>query len=285
MTTLKIGVVEDELIIARTILGTLDELGYGYCGPAINYTEAMEMLDRDKPDLLLLDIQLSGKKDGIDVARRLNEQYHLPFIFLTANSDGETIERAKAVKPPAYIVKPFTKEELFAAIEIAFSNFSGNGGSGSNSGGNGGGAGRGSNNGGNGGANSNGSGGASSSAGRGGNDPKHQGAYRTRDYMFVRDGYVFRKIAFSELLYLESDANYVALHLLSQKKIMVRSTLNDFVTQLDLSTFVRVHRSYSVNIHLIDDISPVEVSMNGVKVPVGKSYREDLLKALGIHET
>lgn len=266
MTTLKIGVVEDELIIARTILGTLDELGYGYCGPAINYTEAMEMLDRDKPDLLLLDIQLSGKKDGIDVARRLNEQYHLPFIFLTANSDGETIERAKAVKPPAYIVKPFTKEELFAAIEIAFSNFSGNGSAGHGSNGD------------------TGRAASSSSAGRGANDPKHQGAYRTRDYMFVRDGYVFRKIAFSELLYLESDANYVALHLVSQKKIMVRSTLNDFVTQLDLSTFVRVHRSYSVNIHLIDDISPVEVSMNGVKVPVGKSYREDLLKALGIHE-
>jgi len=251
MTTLKIGVVEDELIIARTILGTLDELGYGYCGPAINYTEAIEMLDRDKPDLLLLDIQLSGKKDGIEVAQRLNEQYHLPFIFLTANSDGETIERAKTVRPPAYIVKPFTKEELFAAIEIAFSNFSGSG---------------------------------TGSTGRGGNDPKHQGAYRARNYMFVRDGYVFRKISFNELLYLESDANYVTLHLVSQKKVMVRSTLNDFVTQLDLSTFVRVHRSYSVNIHHIDDISPVEVSMNGARIPVGKSYREDLLKALGIRE-
>jgi len=245
MSVLKIGVVEDELIIARTILSTLDELGYSHCGPAINYTEAMEMLQQNKPDLLLLDIQLSGRKDGIDVAKDLNETYHIPFIFLTANSDGETIERAKKVKPHAYIVKPFTKEELFAAIEIAFSNFTGS---------------------------------------RNDEKPYQADTYRVKEYMFVRDGYLFRKISFSELSHLESDANYVTLHLLSQKKVMVRSTLNDFMAQLDLKTFIRVHRSYSVNIHLIEDISPTEVSVNGAKVPVGKSYREDLLKALGISE-
>src|ERR1700712_2450130 len=193
MSVLKIGIVEEELVIARTILSTLDELAYSYCGPAINYTEAMEMLDDNKPDLLLLDIQLSGKKDGIDLAQKINELYHIPFIFLTANSDAETIDRAKKVKPHAYIVKPFTKEELFAAIEIAFSNFTGNH-----------------------------------------SDAKAEPAasYSIKDYMFVRDGYVFRKIFFSDLLYMESEANYVTLHLKSQKKVMVRSTLNDFTEEL-----------------------------------------------------
>ena len=109
MADLKIGVVEDELVIARTILTTLDELGYLHCGPSINYTEALEMLEHDKPDLLLLDIQLAGRKDGFDIAEHINERYKLPFIFLTANSDIETIDRAKKVKPHAYIVKPFTK--------------------------------------------------------------------------------------------------------------------------------------------------------------------------------
>lgn len=238
MAILKIGVVEDELIIARTIINTLEELAYVHCGPAISYTEAIEMMERDKPDLLLLDIQLSGKKDGIDVAQKLNELYHIPFIFLTANSDPETIDRAKKVKPHAYIVKPFTKEELFAAIEIAFSNFTGN---------------------------SNG---------------VKQGP--AKDYLFVRDGYVFRKIYFSELLYLESDANYVTLHLISHKKVMVRSTLNDFTALLDAKTFIRIHRSYSININLVQDIFPAEVSVQGIKVPIGKSYREELLKMLGI---
>jgi len=246
MSILKIGVVEDELVIARTIVSTLDELGYEHCGAAISYTEAMEMLEQNKPDLLLLDIQLSGKKDGIDVAEKVNELYDIPFIFLTANSDGETIDRAKKVKPHAYIVKPFTKEELYAAIEIAFSNFTGN---------------------------------------RKNEKSLQTDSYHTKNYMFVRDGYVFRKIFFNELLYLESDANYVTLHLKSQRKVMVRSTLNDFITQLDPKTFIRIHRSYSVNVHLIDDIFPTELSINGIKIPIGKSYREELFHALGIKES
>lgn len=245
MSFLKIGIVEDELVIARTILSTLDELGYLHCGPAINYTEAMEMLEHNKPDLLLLDIQLSGKKDGIDVAQKVNELYQIPFIFLTANSDAETIDRAKKVKPHAYIVKPFTKEELFAAIEIAFSNFTGN---------------------------------------RAIAKPEQAASYHSKDFMFVKDGYVFRKIFFNELLYLESDANYVTLHLKSQKKVIVRSTLNDFTEHLDQKTFIRIHRSYSVNINLVDGVFPTEVSAEGIKIPIGKSYKEELYKILGIED-
>ncbi|MEO8766043.1 MAG: LytTR family transcriptional regulator DNA-binding domain-containing protein [Ginsengibacter sp.] len=243
MSDLKIGIVEDELVIARTILNTLDELGYSHCGPAINYTEAMEMLDNCKPDLLLLDIQLSGKKDGINVAQKVNELYQLPFIFLTANSDAETIDRAKRVKPHAYIVKPFSKEELFAAIEIAFSNFSG---------------------------------------ARDNTKPGDPGTYPAKDCMFVKDGYVFRKIFFNEILYLESDANYVTVHLQSQKKVMLRSTLNDLIEQMNQKNFFRIHRSYSVNINKIEDIFPTEITIQGVTIPVGKSYKDELFKVLGI---
>ncbi len=243
MADLKIGVVEDELVIARTILSTLDELGYAHCGPAINYTEALEMLEHEKPDLLLLDIQLAGRKDGFDIAEHINERYKLPFIFLTANSDVETIDRAKKVKPHAYIVKPFTKEELYAAIEIAFHNFTGS---------------------------------------QPDVKPEKAASYYTKNFMFVKDGYVFRKIFFDELLYLESEANYVLLHLVSQKKVMVRSTINDFIEQLEPGRFIRIHRRFSVNTHFIEDISPNELSLRTIKLPIGKSYRDTLLQALGI---
>lgn len=243
MAELKIGIVEDELVIARTIVGTLEELGYAHCGPAISYTEAFEMLDTDKPDLILLDIQLAGRKDGFDVAERLNETYKVPFIFLTANSDFETIDRAKKVKPHAYIVKPFTKEELYAAIEIAFHNFT---------------------------------------ATHSGAKAERAASPNLKNFIFVKDGYVFRKIFFDELFYLESEANYVLLHLSSQKKVMVRSTINDFMEQLEPGRFVRIHRRFAVNTHFIEDIFPNELSANGEKLPIGKSYREELLRALGI---
>jgi DNA-binding LytR/AlgR family response regulator len=243
MAVLKVGVVEDELVIARTILSTLEELGYTHCGPAINYTEAIDLLETDKPDLLLLDIQLAGRKDGFDVAEKLNETHKIPFIFLTANSDMETIDRAKKVKPHAYIVKPFTKEELYAAIEIAFHNFSG--------------------------------GQAEEKSGK-------VPSYLTRNFMFVKDGYVFRKIFFDELLYLESEANYVLLHLAAQKKVMVRSTIHDFMEQLHPDRFMRIHRRYAVNTHFIDNVFPDELSLQGLRLPIGKSHREGLLKLLGI---
>lgn len=124
MSKVKILVVEDEIIIADNICDALDDLGYEVSEPAITYSEAMETIEEFKPDLAILDIQLSGKKDGIDIAQTIKEKYSIPFIFLTSNSDVRTVGRAKEVAPSAYLVKPFSKEELYTSIEIALSNFS-----------------------------------------------------------------------------------------------------------------------------------------------------------------
>jgi DNA-binding LytR/AlgR family response regulator len=123
MSKVKIVVVEDEVIIADNICEALTDLGYDVAEPAITYTEALQTIQDFKPDLVMLDIQLSGKKDGIDLAEVINEKYHFPYIFLTSNTDPLTVERAKKVSPAAYLAKPFSKEELYASIEIALSNY------------------------------------------------------------------------------------------------------------------------------------------------------------------
>jgi DNA-binding LytR/AlgR family response regulator len=99
-------------------------LGYEVTEPAINYTEALVLIEQEKPDIAILDIQLSGKKTGIDIAKKIRESYNFPFIFLTSNSDTLTVNQAKEVMPPAYLVKPFSKDELYTSIEIALHNFS-----------------------------------------------------------------------------------------------------------------------------------------------------------------
>lgn len=119
MEKLKILVVEDEIIIADNICYTLEELGYEVLEPAINYSEAIEMIESEKPDLAMLDINLSGKKTGIEIAQRIEDEFNFPFIFLTSNTDKATIHEAKKVMPSAYLVKPFTKDELYSAVEIA----------------------------------------------------------------------------------------------------------------------------------------------------------------------
>lgn len=122
MNRVKIAVVEDEIIIADNICESLGSLGYNVLEPAITYTEGKELIDNERPDLVILDIHLSGKKDGVDLALYVKETYNLPFIFLTAHADKATVERAKIAKPLAYLVKPFTKEELYSSIEVTLSN-------------------------------------------------------------------------------------------------------------------------------------------------------------------
>lgn len=124
MNKVKILVVEDEIIIADHICDSLEELGYEPLEPAISYTEAIETIEAEKPDIAILDVQLAGKKTGIDLAKRIIEKYDFPFIFLTSNADAATINLAKEVMPPAYLIKPFTKDDLFSSIEITLHNFS-----------------------------------------------------------------------------------------------------------------------------------------------------------------
>lgn len=124
MNKVKILVVEDEIIIADHICDSLEELGYEPLEPAISYTEAIETIDAEKPDIAILDVQLAGKKTGIDLAKAIKERYDFPFIFLTSNADTATVNLAKEVMPSAYLIKPFTKDDLFSSIEIALHNFS-----------------------------------------------------------------------------------------------------------------------------------------------------------------
>lgn len=119
MKDIRIGIVEDEMIITDVLVLSLRKLGYKVSFTALNYNAAIKMIDAERPDIALLDINLGGKKDGIDVAKYIREKYPMLIIFLTANSDVATIQRAKEVKPNAYLVKPFSKDHLYAAIEIA----------------------------------------------------------------------------------------------------------------------------------------------------------------------
>ena len=123
MENLKIGIVEDDLLIAESIVQILKRLGYRTTQPVRNYADALKMITGEAPDLLLIDIILVGSPDGIELAKRVHEENTCPFIFITANSDRATVDRAKEVRLYAYLVKPFNENDLFSAIEIALSAF------------------------------------------------------------------------------------------------------------------------------------------------------------------
>ena len=119
---LKILIVEDEPIIAENISIYLNNNDFEVSAIAYDAEEALEQLQYNTPDAAILDINLESGQDGIDIARQINEQYHIPFLFLTSYADKTTLERAKAVQPAGYIVKPFNERTLLASLEIAISN-------------------------------------------------------------------------------------------------------------------------------------------------------------------
>jgi DNA-binding NarL/FixJ family response regulator len=91
----------------------------------LNCDEAIQMIAEESPDLIILDIELNDTRDGIELGEFVNKHHEIPIVILTANSDLRTIERAKPIRPAAFLVKPFKKEDLHSAVEIALSNHQG----------------------------------------------------------------------------------------------------------------------------------------------------------------
>ncbi|MDC8002105.1 LytTR family transcriptional regulator DNA-binding domain-containing protein [Aequorivita todarodis] len=123
MKALKIYIVEDEPLIVATITSALKKHGFHVLGDSDEYDEALPAIENTQPDLVLVDIQLEGAKDGIDLASALDKRA-IPYLYLTSQTDPETIKRVKETQPLGYIVKPFTENGLRSNIELAWHNFS-----------------------------------------------------------------------------------------------------------------------------------------------------------------
>ncbi|MBL7934057.1 MAG: response regulator [Bacteroidia bacterium] len=114
---MKVLIVEDEMLVAEDLSDYLQEAGFSICGIAISGEECFSSMEQNKPDAVILDIALKGKMDGTQVAALLNKT-KIPFVFLTANCDDATVKKAMAVKPAAFITKPFNKRDVSIALEL-----------------------------------------------------------------------------------------------------------------------------------------------------------------------
>ncbi len=115
----KIMIVEDEWTVAEEIKMALQSFEYTVTSMPSSGEVAIQNAEKDKPDLVLMDIVLEGEMDGIEAADEIRSRFNIPIIYLTAYADEKILERAKITKPSGYIVKPFINEDLKIAIEIA----------------------------------------------------------------------------------------------------------------------------------------------------------------------
>lgn len=251
---IKILIVEDEQITALDLATGLEKEGYYICGMADNATDAHRIFEDTLPDIILMDINIKGQKDGIDTTIELLKVKEVPVIYITAFTDAETVNRVKGVQPAAFLTKPFNINNVRIAIELAISNF------------------------------------ASAFSHQPGaklislNDetpkadmPEREPFLQMGDFVFIKHNFNFIKIKFDDLLYLQAENNYISV-VTTHKKFLLRLSLNNFLEKIVFPKLVRVHRSYAVNIDCITSFNEQIISVNEVEIPLGRNYREDFLK-------
>lgn len=263
---LQILIVEDEAILAIDLKKQLQREGYAVVGIASTGRRAIELFAESRSagvpvDLVLCDIHLKGDIDGIETSHRLLTERAVPLIYLTAFSDLKTLDRAKKTAPAAYLVKPVNIAQLRIAIELAISNF------------------------------------ARPiirplSAPTADHPVAQPIAATERDLsrdtilqidnaergpqVFIKSNGKFVRINLAEVLYLEAEDIYTTL-VTAHKKYALRLSLAQVLERIEYARFVRMHRSYAVNLDRIEGFTEGEVSVGGRELPIGRSYRETFI--------
>ena len=251
MTKPKILISEDEVIIAEDIAACLKDLGYETC--AIDTGEdTIDMIRETQPDLVLLDINLKGNADGVDIGTRIRQEFNIPFIYLTAYADKSTIDRAKKTEPDGFLVKPFDEKSLRSTIEIALYKH------GHKPGGNG-----------------------NGKHTQEHTEPVVKEQEASQDYIFVKVKHRIIKVMYSDILWVEAYDNYSFI-VTTDQKYLVSSTLKDMESKLPAHNFVRVHRSYIANLDKVDALEENAVVFSKGEIPIGKSYKKTLMSRFNI---
>ena len=253
MEAVKILVVEDEMIVAADIADTLEKCGYEVTGIFPKGERAFQSIEAELPDLVLLDINLRGNWDGITTAQHIQEQYGIPIIYLTANSDKSTFDRAKETQPKAFLTKPFDPGDLERAIELAMSNLEREV--------------------------QNGISPVPETVERT-SSPATPHSYFLQDRIFVRNKDVMKKVALTEILYAEAESNYTRLHT-TDKSFLLSLTLKTLAGRLQHAPqFIRVHRSFLINLQRLEEVGTVYLRVGQQQIPISKAYRPDLMERI-----
>lgn len=241
----KILVVEDEISIAENLMEILELSGDYKTDTAPSAEKAIQKLESFQPDLVLLDINIQGEKDGIHVGELINQRYKLPFIYLTAYAEKAILERAKQTLPFGYLVKPFKVDGVLAAVEIALANFE------------------------------------NLQEKQPGTKPKakKEDELVMGDGIFARVDRMVRKIKFSDIYHIEAEGRKIHIYT-NDGKMLVNKPIKEIEEKLPVKDFHRVHKSHIVRLEAIEGLKPTELLVNGDFVPIGRSYYNSLKKRL-----
>lgn len=241
---IRIVIVEDEFVVAKDIEMHLKKSGYEICGIFKSGDQAIDFFTKNSADILLIDIKIQGALDGIQTAEIITATADIPFIYITASSDAETFNKAIKTKPSSYIIKPFNFSNLNSSIELALYNFSNNK--------------------------------TAMITGNSQASLPEQNGYAVPKNIFVKKGNKFERLSSANILFVVADGSYCSIET-KQRKYKIAQNLQHFIDRIDDDNFVRIHRSYVVNIEHIDTIKENIVLVNNNKLLISRHYRPLLM--------
>lgn len=233
----RILIVEDEPFIAENLQEMLSIFGHENTEIANSANQAIKAIKISRPDLVLLDVKIKGDQDGIELGGIIKDQYQLPFVYITSYSDKETVNRAKHTQPLGFIVKPFTKDDVYAAIEVALFN-------------------------------------QNRMVVRG---PQNALANENpttynNDSIFIKKRGLLEKVNYEDLIWIEADGNHITINVKDGRTYTIRKSLKDITDKLPKDRFLRVHKSYVVLVDAVTAIDTSFIYLQDKEIPIGRSY-------------
>lgn len=236
----KILLVEDNVNLSENVREILTLQGYEVTEILNKAEEACSKIEKHFPDLILLDIQLKGKKNGIDLAEELRQSMNIPIVFLTSSSGKDIVDKVSHIKPDGFITKPFTAESMITSVELALQAFSE--------------------------ANQK----SQKITGAGEQFPTE---------IFIRENGWLKKILIEDIEWIKADGSYTHIFVKS-KQYTLRNTVKEVLQKLPPQQFERVHKSYIVNMRKVEALSSTAVKIDETEIPVGRNYYQTLLKTI-----
>lgn len=232
----RILIVEDEPLISDDLEIIISNLGYEVADKVDSLDSAIAALRKLKIDLALLDVQLKGEKNGIDIAKHINQHYHIPFVFITSFYDDDTLFHIRATDPSGYIVKPFKDADLKANLSLAFGKM----------------------------------------------QERAAPPLITDLSLFVRHHNEMVKIEYQNIDWIKGEDNYSDIYFNNGDKSTVSQTLKSIGEKFIPHGFIRIHKSYVINISKISSITGNNIFIGDTMLPIGKSYKKQFLERLTI---
>lgn len=236
-------IVEDEELYASKLEMLVDMAGHHLVGIVDNSQDALKMIEQVVPDLILMDINIQGEHDGIELADLIHQEREIPILFISSLKDDMTFRRVSRTRPVGFLLKPFDELQLQRSIDLIISQLP--------------------------------------KENKVEDLHNWETTQFDTDHFFVKSKQKLEKVLIANILFLEANGRYTNLHT-TAKKYLIRIAMSELANKLPSENFAKTHRSFIIQIDKVTavDLQDSVVWLGEKNVPLSKREREVFLERI-----